>query len=95
LCTLDAIEKFVNVQFLVIGMLQLISIRYREEVLGQANCWLRTINKLAPSEFIAKTALQNVMKLKLSCFSNNAIIQLIQGKMVEPLDHGGYLKKSS
>ena len=95
LCTLAAIEKFVNIQLLVIGMLQLISMKFREEVLGQANCWMRTINKLSPSEFLTKTALQNVLKSKLSSFSNNAIIQLIQGRMAEPFDDREEFKKTS
>jgi len=88
LCTLMAIEKFVNIQLLVIGMLQLISMKFKGEVLSQANCWLRTANKLSPSEFVTKTALQNIMKLKLCAFSNNAIIKIIQEKMNPPLVDG-------
>jgi hypothetical protein len=95
LCTLDAIEKFVNIQLLVIGMLQLISMKFRDEVFGQKNCWLRTINKLSPSEFVTKTALQNIIKSKLYGFSDNTIIRLIQGKVAEPLDYGDNAKKIS
>ena len=41
--TLAAIEKFVNVQLLVLGMLLLIAKQFPTEVKTKANCWLRSM----------------------------------------------------
>jgi hypothetical protein len=57
--TLAAIEKFVNVQLLVLGMLQLIAKQFPAEVKSKANCWLRTVSSKTPSEFVTRTALAN------------------------------------
>jgi hypothetical protein len=55
--TLAAIEKFVNVQLLVLGMLQLVSKQFPAEVKTKANCWLRTVSANTPSEFVTRTAM--------------------------------------
>jgi hypothetical protein len=49
--TLAAIEKFVNVQLLVLGLLQLIAKAYPKQVRETAHCWLRTVSSYSPSEF--------------------------------------------
>ncbi len=56
--TLAAIEKFVNVQLLVLGTLQLIAKQFPVEVKAKANCWLRTVSSNTPSEFVTRTALR-------------------------------------
>ena len=78
--TLDAIEKFVNVQLLVLGMLQLIAKQFPTEVKTKANCWLRTVSFNAPSEFVTRTALANILKNNLYGFAKDWITQLIQQK---------------
>jgi len=60
--TLAAIEKSVNVQLLVLGMLQLIAKKFPAQVKAKANCWLRTFSANTPSEFVTRTALVNVIK---------------------------------
>ena len=60
--TLAAMEKFVNVQLLVLGMLQLIAKQFQTEVKTKANCWLRTVSANIPSEFVTRTALANRLK---------------------------------
>ncbi len=78
--TLAAIEKFVNVQLLVLGMLQLIAKQFPTKVKTKANCWLRTVSFNTPSEFVTRTALANVLKNNLYCFAKDWITQLIQQK---------------
>lgn len=78
--TLAAIEKFVNVQLLVLGMLQLIAKQFPTEVKTKANCWLRTVSFNTPSEFVTRTALANVLKNNLYGFAKDWITQLIQHK---------------
>ena len=78
--TLAAIEKFVNVQLLILGMLQLIAKQFPNEVKAKANCWLRTVSSNAPSEFVTRTALANMLKNNLYGFGKDWITQLIQRK---------------
>ena len=78
--TLAAIEKFVNVQLLVLGILQLIAKQFPKEVKTKANCWLRTVSSNTPSEFVTRTALANMLKNNLYGFGKDWITQLIQQK---------------
>jgi len=78
--TLAAIEKFVNVQLLVLGMLQLIAKQFSTEVKTKANCWLRTVSANIPSEFVTRTALANILKNNLYGFAKDWITLLIKQK---------------
>ena len=78
--TLAAIEKFVNVQLLVLGILQLVAKQFPVEVKVKANCWLRTVSSNAPSEFVTRTALANILRNNLYGFGKDWITQLIQCK---------------
>lgn len=76
--TLAAIEKFVNLQLLVLGTLQIIAKQYPLEVMTKARCWLRTQSSKTPSEFVTRMALCNVIKANLCGFGKNWITSLIQ-----------------
>ncbi len=78
--TLAAIEKFVNVQLLVLGTLQLIAKQFPQKVKSKANCWLRTVSSNTPSEFVTRTALANILKNNLYGFAKDWITQLIRQK---------------
>jgi hypothetical protein len=78
--TLTAIEKFVNVQLLVVGTLQLIAKQFPQKVKNKANCWLRTVSSNTPSEFVTRTALANILKNNLYGFAKDWITQLIRQK---------------
>ena len=78
--TLWAIEKFVNVQLLVLGMLQLIAKQFPAQVKAKANCWLRTVSSNTPSEFVTRTALANSLKNNLYGFAKDWITRLIRQK---------------
>jgi len=88
--TLAAIEKFVNVQLLVLGMLQLIAKAYPAQVKAKANCWLRTVSTNTPSEFVTRIALSIIIKSNLYSFGKDWITQLIRQKQNSPLNTGGY-----
>ena len=76
--TLAAIEKFVNLQLLVLGTLQVIAKLYPLEVMTKARCWLRTQSSKTPSEFVTRMALANVIRANLCGFGKNWITSLIQ-----------------
>ncbi len=78
--TLAAIEKFVNVQLFVLGMLQLIAKKFPAEVKAKALCWLRTFSASTPSEFVTRTALTNILKNNLYGFAKDLITQLTRQK---------------
>jgi hypothetical protein len=78
--TLAAIEKFVVVQLLVVGSLQLLASRFVSEIGDRAHCWLRTPCGPIPSEFVTRTALSNIIRTNLIRFGKDWITQLILGK---------------
>ena len=82
--TLAAIEKFVNIQLLVLGVLQLIAKAYPERVKAKARCWLRTFSAKMPSEFVTRTAMRNIIKTNLHDFGKDWIMKLIRKKQQSP-----------
>ena len=78
--TLAAIEKFVNVQLLALGVLQLIAKAHPAQVKAKAACWLRTVTSNTPSEFVTRTALIKVIKSNLYSLGKDWITQLIRQK---------------
>ena len=90
--TLAAIEKFVNVQLLVLGMLQLIAKKFSAQVKAKARCWLRTVTTNTPSEFVTRTALANIIRNNLCGFAKDWITQLIRQKQKSHSHERGYRK---
>ncbi len=90
--TLEAIEKFVNVQLLVIGTLQMIAKLYPTEVLEKARCWLRTQTSKTPSEFVTKMALKNEIQNNLSTIGKNWISDLIRARQENARNPSVYRK---
>ena len=88
--TLVAIEKFVNVQLLALGTLQLIAKKYPAQVKAKANCWLRTVNANTPSEFVTRIALSKIIKTNLYGFGKDWISQIIRLKQNGPSRKGLY-----
>lgn len=78
--TLAAIEKFVIVQLLVVGALQLLASRFAAQIGDRARCWLRTPCGPVPSEFVTRTALSNIIRTNLLSFGTNWITRLILPK---------------
>jgi hypothetical protein len=90
--TIAAIEKFVNVQLLVIGILQLLAKSYPEQVKAKAQCWLRTITSNTPSEFVTQTAMAKTIKNNLYGLGKDWITQLIREKQIEHKNRGPHKK---
>jgi hypothetical protein len=90
--TLAAMEKFVNVQLLLLGMLQLIGKQFPKEVKKKAHCWLRTVSSNTPSEFVTRTALANILRNNLFAFAKDWITQLIRKKQTARKNQGGNKK---
>jgi len=84
--TLAAIEKFVAVQILVLGMLQLIAIKFPDQVKAKARCWLRTASSATPSAFVTRTALANVIRNNLRGLAKDWITRLIRHKQQLPAE---------
>ena len=76
--TFAAIEKFVNLQFLVLGTLQVIATLFPVEVVRQSQCWLRTVSSQTPSEFVTRIALIQKLKNNLTALRSDWISQLIR-----------------
>jgi len=78
--TFNAIENFVNIQFLVLGFMQLLAAKFPLQIWSQSRCWLRTYTSTTPSEFVTRTVLCSIIKSNLLGFGKDWITQLIQDK---------------
>ncbi len=78
--TFLAMEKFVNVQLLVLGFLQLAAAQFPLHIWVESKCWLRTYTSETPSEFVTRMAFTNILRRNLSGFGNDWITQLIRAK---------------
>lgn len=85
--TLAAIEKFVVIQMIVLGVLQMMALRFSREIINAAHCWLRTPPGNVPSEFITKIALQNAIRNNLAAFAENTITRVILEKRANPAEY--------
>lgn len=82
--TLDAIEKFVNIQLLTVGVLQLLACHFPLQIWHKSRCWLRTISSNIPSEFVTRTALSIALRTNLFTLHKNWITHLILDKQFTP-----------
>lgn len=78
--TLAAIEKFVLIQIMVVGTIQLLSLKYPKEIRRKAKCWLRTPCGEIPSPFVTRMAITNTILNNLFTFTKDWITQLIIAK---------------
>jgi hypothetical protein len=78
--TLSAIEKFVAVQMVVLGVLQLLACQFGKEIHASARCWLRTPCGEIPSVFVSKNALSNIIRANLMTFGKDWITRIILRK---------------
>jgi len=78
--TIEAIEKFLHVQLIVAGALQLIAFRFAQNINAGTRCWLRTPCGEIPSVFVTRTVLANIIRTNLISFATDWITQLILKK---------------
>ena len=91
--TLEAIEKFVNIQLLIVGTLQLMGKGFCREIKKKSRCYLRTESTLVPSEFVTRSALKNILRPFLYGLGNSWIMHLIQKRQNNGRNKG-YCKKT-
>ncbi len=92
--TVAAIEKFLHVQIIVTGALQLLACRFGSQIDVAANCWLRTPCGEIPSLFVTRTALANIIRTHLIDFAKDWITQLILQKQ-NPRKNHAHLQKAA
>jgi hypothetical protein len=78
--TFDAIQKFLLVQLVVLGTIQLISALFSKQIFAEANCWLRTPCGEIPSVFITRNAIRNILQKNILNLAKNQITRLILEK---------------
>ena len=86
--TQNAIEKFVNIQIVVLGFLQLLALKFPTQVSQKALCWLRTSCSEIPSEFVTKVAVSNLIRSNLNAFGKDLITHFIRSKQKKPENTG-------
>ena len=90
--TLVAIEKFVNLQLLAVGLIQLLACKFPGQIWSRSRCWLRTFTSEIPSEFVTRTTLAAMLGNNLFGFGKNWITQLIIDKQIPANDTVIYRK---
>ena len=80
--TLAAIEKFMALHLIVLGVLQLMAATFGNAVREQARCWLRTPSGAVPSDFVSRTALANLLHANIRVLAKNPIIALIRRRQI-------------
>jgi hypothetical protein len=82
--TLAAIEKFVALNLIVLGTLQLLAATYADAVRQHARCWLRTPSDSIPSDFVSRTALANLLHANIRGLGKIPVIASIRRKQNAP-----------
>lgn len=90
--TLEAIERFVRIQLLALGLLHLLSAKFPREIGSPASCWLRTPCGKFPSPFVTRTVLAQSIRSNIPSFGKNLISSFIQEKVKSP-NKGGSVPK--
>lgn len=91
---LTAIEKFVFIQIIVVGTMQLLSMKFPKEICKKSNCWLRTSCGFIPSLFITRIVLMNIISNNLISFVKNPIMQFFIAKQKKPR-YNGIIRKAA
>ena len=78
--TFTAIEKFVNIQLLILGFLQLLAVRFPFHIWSQSRCCFRSYSSDTPSAFVTRTAFSNIIRGNLYAFRKERITKLILDK---------------
>ena len=90
--TQNAIEKFVTIQLIILGFLQLLALKFPTQVCQKSLCWLRTSCSEIPSEFVTKFAVSNLIRSNLNGFGKNLITHFIQSK-TKKTENKGFMDK--
>jgi hypothetical protein len=88
--TLAAIEKFLAIQILVLGAIQLLAARFASKIHEEAHCWIRTPCGEIPSAFVTRTALVNLIRKNLFILGKDLITRIILSKKSSNEKHAGF-----
>jgi hypothetical protein len=75
-----AIEMFVNMSAILVGILQILALRFPEKIWQNNILWLRTRSNSIPSEYIVKGVLTQTILMNLSKVNAHAIYALIRSR---------------
>ncbi|MBI5747561.1 MAG: transposase [Nitrospinae bacterium] len=85
-----AIEMFVNLSAILVGILQILALRFPQEIWRDNTLWLRTFSNAIPSEYIAKNLLVQTILMNLHKVNPHAIYTLIRSRQFQPNDAGEF-----
>jgi len=78
--TTDAIERFVNLACLALGILQYLAVVFPERIWQQYTGWLRTRTSVIPSEEVVQAVVQREVFFNFFRFKSGLIYRVIQAK---------------
>ena len=85
---------FVNLSAILVGILQILALRFPQEIWKDNTLWLRTFSNAIPSEYIAKNLLVQTILMNLSKVNPHAIYTLIRSRQSQPNDAGEFKHSS-
>lgn len=92
--TFEAIDKFVHLNIIVLGAIQLLRSRFANEINSTARCWLRTPCGEIPSEFVTRTAMANLVRANLCSLAKDSMTQFILRRQISR-ENTGYSGKAA
>jgi hypothetical protein len=83
---LRAIELFVNLSAILVGILQILALQFPEEIWKDNHHWLRTFSNKIPSEYIVKGVLTQTILRNLHRVNDHATYALIRSRQSQICD---------
>jgi hypothetical protein len=83
---LRAIEGFVNLSAILVGILQILALQFPEQIWKDNQHWLRTFSNNVPSEYIVKGVLTQTILRNLHRVNAHAIYALIRSRQSQICD---------
>lgn len=79
--TLAAIEKYMALHVIVVGIIQLLAVKAPKEMISKAKCWQRTVgSREHPSPFVVVAAMKNIFTGLFNGFGKNWMSAIIHCK---------------
>lgn len=78
--SVNAIEKFVNLSCIALGLLQILAIKFEQEIFSQSPDWLRTVRSSIPSEEIVRNVIRHAYIQNTCIFNRSWINEVIKLK---------------
>ena len=85
---------FVNLSAILVGILQILALRFPQEIWRDNTLWLRTFSHAIPSEYIIKNVLAQTVLMNLHKVNPHAIYTLIRSRQFQPNDTGEFKHSS-